>query len=106
MTSTISMEQSIKNSFDLVKRDICNTYGHIRYLYSEVSQLRNELAELKQKLNQKNIPKIVASKTAQKTHNERCAFAQKIKAKNKIVFSNRSEALGQGFTACDCLAVV
>ena len=107
---TTTFKRNVRESFGLVKKDIYNLNDHIKYIYSQIEQLKaknsaleTELKYLKPKREESK--KVVASRTAQKIHDVKCAFAKKIKAKNKVTFPTKNEALVQGFTACDCLAV-
>ena len=107
MTSTRQLEKNTRESFALARQDITALYDHVTRLHNVVVDLHKKNSELIMKVNGITFSKIdsfVASKTANKVHARKCAYAKNIKSKNKVKFNSKINAFNQGFKACVCVA--
>jgi hypothetical protein len=98
MTTTRQLEKNTKQSFDMARRDIVALYDHVSRLHNVVLDLHTQIAQLS------GAKTFVASKTSNKLHATKCAYAKNIKPKNKLVFDNKNFALDKGFKTCACVA--
>lgn len=123
-----TLENNIKTSFDLVKRDmntfkvnfnkqssvIKQLYENQKLLLVRIKELEAMVLEKKQeRVMEKRIilsanktapkPQFTASGASMKLHDPVCPFAKNIKPKNKVIFKTKAKAFNQGFKACDCL---
>lgn len=123
-----TLENNIRNSFMLVKKDLnlfkinFNKQSKvITQLYENQKTLLLKIRQLEQKIMEKNQERIMekkiimtsskvapkmqftASSASKKIHDPICPFAKNIKPKNKIIFSTKAKALNYGFKPCDCL---
>ena len=64
---------------------------------SAINDIKGELHELNQYLNQ---PTIVASKLSNKFHQPECRFARNISKKNQVWFRSKIDAAKHGFKKC------
>lgn len=113
------IERNIVNSFNLAKHDIHMLKGQVQHLADMqekiIDTLKQMQKEQERKPKTKTVTKVVkqktprknthyiASKTANKFHNENCPFAQNIKPKSKIRFLSKVKALNEGFKPCKCV---
>ncbi len=114
----IAFKQNVAHSFSRAKSDIYNLYEHIQFLYKEIEELKFRNDMLSQKIgvlrefqgqtkvvaSPKRKVQYVSSHSSSKVHKNTCVFAKNIKTKNRVTFSNQSEALKKGYTQCACLS--
>lgn len=98
MTTTRQLEKNTRQSFEMARRDIVALYDHVSRLHNVVLDMHNQIAQLS------GAKTFVASKTSNKLHAAKCAYAKNIKLKNKVIFKNKSLAINKGFKTCACVA--
>lgn len=110
------LEENIKRSFLLAKKDIAELKSSFNELSAELSRTVEHSARLSDKLlkyerNSTHLPirtagktqRLIGARISMLLHKENCPFAKRILPKNREIFRSKTKALNKGYRPCECL---
>ncbi|MBI4439219.1 hypothetical protein HY640_04765 [Candidatus Woesearchaeota archaeon] len=108
------LEENIKRSFLLAKRDIAELKSSLNEVSTELGRTIEHAAKLSEQLRRYeqngNIPKkgmrsqkLIGARKSMVMHKENCPFAKRILPKNRELFRSKTAALNKGYKPCECL---
>lgn len=123
----MGLENRIKESFLLAKKDIAEVKSKVTELNTAVQEVLDANRALKGRLSRlkslgtvavRNLPVrgfgplravkrrklgVIGALNSRLVHDPDCPFAKRIQPKNKVVFSSKAKAINTGHKLCECL---